>query len=81
MLVVDDILTTGGSIRETIAAVESAGGQLMGVGVLVDRSEKGVDFGVPLFSCYKLSLPTYAPEECPLCAQGLPLTKPGGGQA
>lgn len=69
-LVVDDILTTGGSVRETIAAVEAAGAHLIGV---------GVEFGVPFFSCHRLSLPTYAPAECPQCAQGIPLTKQGGG--
>ncbi|HEX77377.1 MAG TPA: orotate phosphoribosyltransferase [Dehalococcoidia bacterium] len=78
VLVVDDILTTGGSIREVMTAVENLQGKTAGVAVLVDRSERGVDFGVPLFSCHKLSLPTYAPEECPLCALGVPLTKLGG---
>ena len=80
VLVVDDILTTGGSIREVINEVKRKSGQLIGVGVLVDRSEGAVDFGVPLFSCYKTSVPTYKPEECPLCQQGIPLSKPGSGE-
>ena len=81
VLVVDDILTTGGSVREVIAEVKRKGGQLIGVGVLVDRSEGGVDFSVPLFSCYKTSVPTYKPEECPLCRKGIPLSKPGSGES
>jgi orotate phosphoribosyltransferase len=80
VLVVDDILTTGGSIREVISEVKRKGGQLIGVGVLVDRSEGAVDFGVPLFSCHKASVPTYKPEECPLCRKGMPLSKPGSGE-
>jgi orotate phosphoribosyltransferase len=77
VLVVDDILTTGGSVREVISEVKRTGGPLIGVGVLVDRSEGAVDFGVPVFSCYKTSVPTYRPEECPLCLTGVPLSKPG----
>jgi len=78
VLVVDDILTTGGSIREVMAAVTDQGGTVIGVGVLVDRSEEKVDFGVPLFSCYRAITPTYTPQNCPLCAAQIPLVKPGG---
>jgi orotate phosphoribosyltransferase len=81
VLVVDDILTTGGSIREVISEVKRKGGQLIGVGVLVDRSEGAVDFGVPLFSCYRTLVPTYKPEECPLCRKGISLSKPGSGES
>lgn len=80
VLVVDDILTTGGSVREVISEVKRRGGQLIGIGVLVDRSEGAVDFGVPLFSCHKTSVPTYQPGECPLCRKGLPLSQPGSGE-
>ena len=80
VLVVDDILTTGGSVREVISEVKRKGGQLIGIGVLVDRSEGAVDFGVPLFACYQTSVPTYKPEECPLCRRGIPLSKPGSGE-
>jgi len=79
VLVVDDILTTGGSIREVIGAVRERGGTVIGVGVLVDRSDSPIDFGVPLFSCLKEFAVTYRPENCPLCASGVPLVKPGGG--
>jgi orotate phosphoribosyltransferase len=79
ILVVDDILTTGGSVFKTIDEVKRHSGIVVGVGVLVDRSQKEIDFGVPLFSCYETSVPTYAPENCPLCAANIPLVKPGGG--
>lgn len=80
VLVVDDVLTTGGSIYEVIAKVRRRGGEVIGVGVLVDRSQGGVNFGVPLFSCYQTSTPTYVPEDCPLCAAKIPLVKPGSGE-
>jgi len=77
VLVVDDVLTTGTSILEVIKAVKRHGGEIAGVGVLVDRSQGRVDLGIPFFSCHQVSIPTYTPEDCPLCAQGVPLTKPG----
>jgi orotate phosphoribosyltransferase len=73
-LVVDDVLTTGGSIREVIDAVRREGGEPIGVGVLVDRSGGRVDFGLPFFACVALDLPTYLPDDCPLCAQKVALT-------
>jgi len=79
VLIVDDILTTGGSIREVLAAVNGKRGQIIGIGILVDRSEQKIDFGVPLFSCHRAATITYKPESCPLCASGIPLVKPGGG--
>jgi orotate phosphoribosyltransferase len=80
VLVVDDILTTGGSIREVTTAVNKQGGNLVGIGVLVDRSSQEMNFGVPLFSCHRSETITYTPEECPLCASGIPLVKPGSSQ-
>jgi len=79
VLIVDDILTTGSSIREVMAAVTGQDGIIIGIGVLVDRSEQGIEFGVPLFSCYRTITPTYTPQDCPLCAAQIPLVKPGGG--
>jgi len=78
-LIVDDILTTGNSIGEVMAAVTKQGGIVIGIGVLVDRSEPRLEFGVPLFSCYRATTPTYTAENCPLCAARVPLVKPGGG--
>ena len=77
VLIVDDILTTGNSIREVMAAVKKQEGVVIGIGVLVDRSEQKLEFGAPLFSCYRAATPTYTPENCPLCAAQIPLTKPG----
>ena len=77
VLIVDDILTTGTSLKEVVDAVNEKKGTIVGISVLVDRSETPVDFGVPLFSCLRSLTPTYAPESCPLCAQNIPLVKPG----
>lgn len=74
VLVVDDVLTTGGSIRDVIDAVRERGAEVIGVGVLVDRSGGKVDFGVPLFACMTLDIASYAAEECPICPTGAPLT-------
>lgn len=79
-LIVDDVLTTGGSIREVMGAVAKQGGIVIGIGVLVDRSEQEVSFGVPLFSCHRSITPTYSPQDCPLCAAQVPLVKPGSTQ-
>ena len=81
VLIVDDILTTGNSIREVMAAVTKQGGIVVGIGVLVDRSEQELEFGVPLFSCHRAITPTYRPSDCPLCAAQIPLVKPGSSQS
>jgi orotate phosphoribosyltransferase len=73
VLVVDDILTTGGSIRDVIDAVRERGATVAGVGVLIDRSGGAVDFGVPLFACLTVDIVSWQPEECPLCRAGEPL--------
>ena len=78
VLVVDDVLTTGGSIREVIAAVKERKGNVIGVGVLVDRTEQNLDFGAPLFGCHHAEAVSYAPDNCPLCAAKIPIVKPGG---
>ena len=80
VLIVDDILTTGKSIREVLSLVKEEGGEAIGIGVLVDRSEKKHDFGVPLFSCLRSITPAFEPQDCPLCAAGITLVKPGGSQ-
>jgi len=78
VLVVDDILTTGGSVKEVVEAVRAEGAIPAAVGVLVDRSGGQVHFEVPFFSCLQLAIPAYRTEACPQCAQGVPLIKPGG---
>jgi orotate phosphoribosyltransferase len=74
VLIVDDVLTTGASVRDVIEAVRRSRGEPVGVAVLVDRSAGGTDFGIPFFACLTLDLPAYEPGSCPLCAQGKPLT-------
>jgi len=77
VLVVDDILTTGGSVRETLGALEAHDVRPVMVAVLVDRSGGKVSFGVPLISLSQMTIETWAPDDCPLCRDGLPITKPG----
>jgi orotate phosphoribosyltransferase len=77
VLIVDDILTTGSSLRETISAVDKSGGIVVGIGVLVDRSEKDLDFNLPIFSCLRAPTTVYSPQDCPLCVAHIPLVKPG----
>ncbi len=73
VLVVDDVLTTGGSVRDVVDAVRRLGGEVIGVAVLVDRSAGKVEFGAPFFACLQLDLPAYPPDACPLCDAGVPL--------
>ena len=77
VLVVEDVVTTGGSTRETIDVARAIGASVVGAASIVDRSggQQGLD--VPYHALVSLSLPTYEPESCPLCAQGLPVVKPG----
>jgi len=77
VLVVDDILTTGGSVRETLAALAEHDVQPIAVAVLVDRSGGKVDLGVPLYALSHMQIDTWDPDACPLCREGLPITKPG----
>ncbi len=77
-LVVEDVVTTGKSTKETIEVVKNNGGVVVAVGSLVDRSNGAVDFGVPFFTLWRLDVPVYSPEECPICREGkVPLVKPG----
>jgi orotate phosphoribosyltransferase len=81
VLVVDDIMTTGGSVQETIEAVRSAGGTVVAVSVLVDRSGGAARLDIPVQSLWRLDVPSYASAECPLCAKGVPATHPGTSPA
>ena len=80
VLVIEDVLTTGGSTRETMNVAKAAGAQVVGAASIVNRSGRAITFDVPLESLLDYSLPTYEPEKCPLCAQGLPVVKPGSRQ-
>jgi orotate phosphoribosyltransferase len=77
VLVVEDVMTTGGSTRETIEAAKAAGGQVVGTASIVNRGGAAIRFDVPYVSLLEMALPTYEPEVCPLCAQGVPVVKPG----
>lgn len=77
VLVLEDVITTGGSVQEVIDLARSLGAVVAGVGVMVDRSGGNAAFDVPLTSLIKLDVRTYNAGECPLCAQGLPAVKPG----
>lgn len=76
-LVVEDVVTTGGSTRETIEVVRQAGGLVVGAGSLIDRSGGAVDLGVRRVALATLSVPTYPPDNCPLCESGSTAIKPG----
>jgi orotate phosphoribosyltransferase len=77
VLVVEDVLTTGGSTRETMQVAKAAGGHVVGAASIVDRSNGMATFDAPFASLLSVDLPTYEPDTCPLCAQGLPVVKPG----
>lgn len=77
VLVAEDVITKGGRVQQTIDLVRQAGGVVVGVAVIVDRSGGQAIFDVPVKSLIKLNLPTYEPAKCPLCSQGLPIDKPG----
>jgi len=77
VLVVEDVLTTGGSTRETMQVATAAGGRVVGAASIVDRSNGAATFEVPYVGLLQMNLPTYEPEQCPLCAQGMPVVKPG----
>jgi orotate phosphoribosyltransferase len=77
VLVVEDVLTTGGSTRETMQVARASGGQVVGAASIVNRSGGRAEFDVPFASLLDVDLPTYEPDKCPLCAQGLPVVKPG----
>lgn len=77
VLVVEDVTTTGSSVREVMDIVKSRQGKVVGVGVLIDRSGGKVDFGIKTEKLLTVDIKTYLPEECPLCKKGIPVAKPG----
>jgi orotate phosphoribosyltransferase len=76
-LVVEDVMTTGGSIREVVACVEAAGGAVVAVGALIDRSGGTARFAVRRASLATVKAETWTPEDCPLCRAGGRAVKPG----
>lgn len=77
VVVAEDVITTGGSVQEVIDLVREAGGVPVGVGLIVDRSMGKAAFDIPHFSCIKLDVVSWTAEECPLCKEGVAVTKPG----
>ena len=76
-LIVEDVVTTGGSTRETVEAMRAAGANVSGAASIVDRSAGDADVGVPRIALVTLSVPSVAPVNCDLCKQGSPVVKPG----
>ena len=74
VLVVDDVLTTGGSVREVMEAVERTGAAVVGVAVLVDRTAGRTNFEYPFYAVLSLDIRSWEPSECPLCREGVPAT-------
>jgi orotate phosphoribosyltransferase len=77
VLVVEDVVTTGGSTMETIEVARAAGATVAGAGAIIDRSGGALRIDVPFHALATVSLPTYQPDQCPLCLAGIPVVKPG----
>ena len=77
ILVVEDVITTGGSTRECIAALESRGAKVIAAASIIDRSNGTADVGVRRIELVRLDVPSYAPDQCPMCANGDEAYKPG----
>jgi orotate phosphoribosyltransferase len=76
-VVVEDVLTTGGSTIETLQVALAAGAEVVAAASIIDRGTQSGRFNVPFFSLVKLEVPVYEPESCPMCARGEPMVKPG----
>lgn len=77
VLICEDVVTTGGSVFEVIDIVKKSGGDVVGVGFIVDRSNGKVNFNVPQKSTVSMEVISYLPEECPMCKEEIPFVKPG----
>lgn len=77
VLITEDVVTTGGSVKEVIQLVNDLGGEVVAVAALVDRSGGKVEFGVDFINLIQLEIPTYDAFVCPICKTGTPLIKPG----
>jgi orotate phosphoribosyltransferase len=80
-VVVEDVVTTGGSSREVIDVLNGAGAHVIGAGSIIDRSGGAADLGVPRVALKTLRVTSYQPDSCPLCAEGQPVVKPGSRPA
>jgi orotate phosphoribosyltransferase len=77
ILVVEDVITKGGRVEETVKIVRENGGTVVGVGMAVDRSDGVVNFGVPMFSLLKMKVETFEPDKLPADLKAVPVQKPG----
>jgi orotate phosphoribosyltransferase len=77
VLVVEDVVTTGGSTRETAEVAQALGAQVVGAASIVDRGTDPARLSLPLQALLRLEVPTWPPDSCPLCAAGTPVVKPG----
>jgi orotate phosphoribosyltransferase len=77
VVVVEDVITTGGSTRECIEALEARGATVIGAASIIDRSDGSADVGVPRISLATLAVPNYEPQNCPMCIEGGVAVKPG----
>ena len=77
VLVCEDVVTTGGSVLEVVELVRKAGGTVVGVASIVDRSKASINFGAEFFPLLKMEVPVYQQEACPLCKENVPIVKPG----
>ena len=75
VLIAEDVVTTGKSAYEAIKVVEEAGGEVIGIGCIVDRSNGDIKY--PVYSAVKLNINTYESDNCPLCKENIPIVKPG----
>lgn len=81
VLVVEDVVTTGGSTRETMDVAKALGASVVGAAAVINRSGKENPVDVPFAALASIAPPTYPPESCPLCAEGIPVVKPGSRAA
>jgi orotate phosphoribosyltransferase len=81
VLVVEDVITTGGSTRETMEVARGCGAHVLGAAALIDRGGDPARLHVPMQTLVKLEVPAYPPEACPLCERDIPVVKPGSRQA
>jgi len=77
ILIVEDVTTTGGSVKEVIEVVKKQKGEIVGVASMVDRSGGKAEFDVPFYSTFQMEVINFSPDDCPLCKKGIPITKPG----
>jgi orotate phosphoribosyltransferase len=77
VVVIEDVITTGGSTKEVIRVIEAAAASVLAAGSIIDRSGGRADIGVPRVSLETLDAAAYNPDDCPLCRQGIPIVKPG----